>query len=165
MLPPVCSFLELLDIQWQKTAKFTPNFTDWQNWDSFTYLQWTQNMLECTPDAEEIYPVFKTARRDGNVKGRNVIRGTWAEWVWDKPYEQWDLLVCRTEFWEKLSHAHEKFKTIPKPPRREHSVRPWLMDRNPLEWRFPVAGMRENYFVDYVMWGYRLCKDGGALTE
>lgn len=36
-------------------------------------------MLEWTPDVEEIHPVFKTAQRDGNVKGRNVIRGTWAE--------------------------------------------------------------------------------------
>lgn len=88
----------------QETPKFTLNFSDWQNLDSFTYLQWTGNILECTPADEEIHAVFKTAQRDGNVRGRNVIRGAWAEWVWDKPNEQWDFLGCRTEFQEELIH-------------------------------------------------------------
>lgn len=56
--------------------------------------------------------------------------------------------AAELNFKKNRSIKRRNLKLSPKPPSREHAVRPWIMDIIPLEWRFPRSGrMEEKYFL------------------
>lgn len=147
----------------KKKAEFIPNFTDWRNSSLLPICSGQKISWNALLMLEKFIRSLKLHREMGTWKG-GMSYGLSGFGI--NPLNNEIYRAAELNFKKNRSPETEKFKTIPKPPGREHAVHPWPMDINPLERPFPRSGRMEGkYFAVDVMWGHRLCNDGGALTE
>lgn len=136
----------------KKTAKFTPNFTDWQN---------SSNLPTCSGQKISWNELLMLKK---SIQGLKMHRGMgmWQGGMWSEEYglsgfgiNPLNNEICwaaELNFKKNRSIKRRNLKLSPKPHSREHTVHPWIMDINPLEWCFPRSGrMEEKYFLPLML--------------